>query len=179
MNPNLPSDMHEELDGNDLNPLDSNVLESTTPKDGNTSAASKRDNFEICPKVILQRSEYQILENGSVYVEQYGKVLSKKDYSVQGHDRLVVCAIETKYYTDKFGPTWGYLSFVGVLISVIFLILHLVACFLVPDLRNLSGKNLASLCIALLLSYSIFLGLPFVSIPSSSCTVMGVVLYYG
>jgi len=179
-NPNLPSDTNDLGDGTDLNALNSNVLESTSPKDTSRVTPSQPLNvFEICPKIILSREEYQVLSNGTVYVEQYGKSLSKSEYAVQGVDRLVICALHTENYIDKFGPVWGYLSFAGVLISVIFLILHLIACALVPDLRNLSGKNLASLCVALLLSYSIFLGLPFVSIPSHSCTVMAVILYYG
>jgi G protein-coupled receptor Mth (Methuselah protein) len=180
VNPNLPSDTNDLGDGTDLNALNSNVLESTSPKGSSSVKPSQPLNvFEVCPKVILNRDEYQILENGTVFVELYGKALSKKEYAVQSQDRLVICAVQTKYYTEKFGPVWGYVSFTGVLISVIFLILHLIACALVPDLRNLSGKNLASLCVALLLTYSIFLGLPFVTIPSHSCTVMAVILYYG
>ncbi|CAL8101736.1 unnamed protein product [Orchesella dallaii] len=181
-NPNLPSDNNELGDGNDLSGDGSNVLESTSPKDEYYSTesveAASVDEFDSCPKIMLGREEYEILNNGTVFIEPYGKYLKKSDYVVQGDNRLVVCAIHTKYYTEKFGATWGYLSFVGVLISVICIILHLIASCIVPELRNLSGKNLASLCVALLIAYSVFLGMPFVRIPSHSCTVMAVILYY-
>lgn len=182
-NPNLPSDSNELGDGSDLSGDGSNVLESTSPKDSDyysteSVEAAAIDEFEMCPKIMLARDEYKILDNGSVFIEPYSKYLRKSDYVVQGDSRLVICALHTKYYTEKFGATWGYLSFVGVLISVVCIILHLIASCIVPELRNLSGKNLASLCVALLIAYSVFLGMPFVKIPSHSCTVMAVILYY-
>lgn len=43
---------------------------------------------------------------------------------------------------------------VGLSVSILFLIVHLITFFAVDDLRNLAGKNLASFCAALLLEYS-------------------------
>lgn len=182
-NPNLPSDSNELGDGSDLSGDGSNVLESTSTKDSEyysteSVEAASIDDFELCPKIMLNREEYTILNNGTVFIEPYRKYLKKSDYVVQADRRLVICAVHTKYYTEKFGATGGYLSFVGVLISIVCLILHLSASCIVPELRNLSGKNLASLCVALLIAYSVFLGMPFVKIPSHSCTVMAVILYY-
>jgi len=158
----------------DLNASNSNHQESKAK----TKEDEEIDYFEMCPKIILEPNEYDILENGSVYIEMYDKALTKHDYALQSNDRLVICAPKAYYYTDKFGPVWGYLSFAGVLISFICLVIHLIASSIVPELRNLSGKNLASLSVALLVVYAIFLGMPFVQIPSSSCTVMAVILYY-
>lgn len=182
-NPNLPSDSNDLGDGSDISADGTNFLESTSTKESDyysteSVEAAAIDDFEMCPKIMLGRGEYHVFENGSVYVEPYSKFLKKSDYVVQGDNRLVICALHTKYYTEKFGAAWGYLSFVGVLISVICLILHLIATCIVPDLRNLSGKNLASLCVSLLIAYSVFLGMPFVKIPSHSCTVMAVILFY-
>ena len=157
---------------NDLS--SSNVLENTSPK----SPKYLKRKFETCPKVVLDANEYEVLNNGTVYVRPYDRKLSKFEYAIQTNDRLVVCAPEATYYVDKFGPAAGYLSFAGALISIICILAHLFACCLVPELRNLSGKNLASLCVALLVIYSMFLGMPFIEIQSTSCTVMAVVLYY-
>jgi len=169
------------ITGNDLD-------ESTTDYHGLQQESHSRKNkskeeaeaeiFETCPKIILEPSEYGILTNGSVYIREYNLALSKTGYALQSNDRLVICSPKATYYTDKFGPVWGYLSFTGVLISVICITIHLIASAIVPELRNLSGKNLASLSVALLVVYSIFLGMPFVQIPSSACTVMAVILYY-
>ncbi|CAG7727057.1 unnamed protein product [Allacma fusca] len=160
-------------DKNDLSADDSNVQEqqSKNPK-------SPRNKFETCVKVVLESNEYEVLQNGTIYVRPYDVLLSKREYAMQANNRLVVCTQASTYYVDKFGPVAGYMSFAGVLVSIICIIAHLVACCLVPELRSLSGKNLASLCVALLVIYSMFLGMPFVQIPSSSCTVIAVILYY-
>lgn len=109
--------------------------------DNNSTDAEKRtQNFDSCPKILLEKDEYEILNNGTVYLVQHEKLLFKEEYVVHSEDKLVVCTLHTKSYTDKFGPAWGYLSFAGVLISAICLVFHLFACTMVPELRNLSGE---------------------------------------
>lgn len=174
----------EIITGNDLDEsstvssgLGPSYEESKLPRN-KTKAEIEVEIFKTCPKIILESSEYGILSNGSIYIREYNLALSKTSYALQANDRIVICSPKATYYTDKFGAGWGYLTFVGALISVICIVAHLLASALVPELRNLSGRNLASLSVALFVIYSIFIGMPFVRIPSSACTVMGVILYY-
>jgi hypothetical protein len=51
----------------------------------------------------------------------------------------------------------SYVTMAGLGVSIIFLVLHLTAFILLPELRNLSGKNLASLCFSLLAAYTVFI----------------------
>ena len=56
----------------------------------------------------------------------------------------------------KFGEYMGIVTFVCLGISIICLVIHIFITLLLPELRNLSGKNLLSLCIALLGGYTSF-----------------------
>lgn len=57
----------------------------------------------------------------------------------------------------KFSQSMGYISAVGLGVSIACLLLHLAVFFLLPEMRNLSGKNLACLSISLLVAYLSFI----------------------
>ncbi|KAG8239642.1 hypothetical protein J437_LFUL019331 [Ladona fulva] len=65
----------------------------------------------------------------------------------------------------------GYLTVVGVLTSAVFLLLHLIAFIFLKELRTASGRNLASLCVALLIAYTAFFAGTFNTTPQGSSTV--------
>jgi hypothetical protein len=69
---------------------------------------------------------------------------------------LEICT-EGIEYVDKFNPSMSYVTMAGLGVSVIFLALHLAAFTILPELRNLSGKNLASLFISLLAAYTAYI----------------------
>ena len=136
-----------------------------------------------CPKFELQVGEFQIIKNydtdgegtlkeGSneveeVYIKRYNKKLSKGQYSIKKDNRLVICApyilgntssIDHKNVgVGEFGEYMGIITFICLGISIVCLILHIFITLLLPELRNLSGKNLLSLSIALLGGYSSFI----------------------
>jgi hypothetical protein len=138
--------------------------------------------FIDCPKFELQVGEFQIIKNHNndvdtvvhsedneeeeVYIKQYNKKLGKGQYSIKENDKLVICApyiLENTSSIDhknvgigKFGEYMGIVTFVCLGISIICLVIHIFITLLLPELRNLSGKNLLSLCIALLGGYSSF-----------------------
>ena len=74
-------------------------------------------------------------------------------------DNLVLCvtASDANKQIAKFGPQMGYVTFVCLGISIICLSLHIFASFVTSELQNLSGKNLLSLCFALLGGYISFI----------------------
>ena len=127
--------------------------------------------------------EYKMMdeEHHSVYVEKYDRVLEEGQFSMNG-DTLVICVYAensdaTQY---KFGPQMGYVTLVGLGISIICLSLHILASFIAPELQNLSGKNLCSLSWALLGGYTTFLSTLFVQDIQGTlpCQILALATYY-
>jgi len=140
------------------------------------------DEFTDCPKFELQIGEYKMMDDGeerhSVYVEKYDRVLEEGEFSMNG-DNLVLCvtASDANKQIAKFGPQMGYVTFVCLGISIICLSLHIFASFVTSELQNLSGKNLLSLCFALLGGYISFIAGMFNKGPLS-CKVLAVAMYF-
>ncbi|KAK9512150.1 hypothetical protein O3M35_000635 [Rhynocoris fuscipes] len=134
------------------------------------------DYMDSCSKFVLEIGEF-VFQNGSVFVPQYRKTFSDKEFVLRDDGRVEICAGSLGIkLVNKFSIYLGYVTFAGLGISIIFLILHLAAFSLVSELRNLSGKNLASLCISLLVAYSTFMagqvlqGLP--------CFIVAIITFY-
>lgn len=119
-------------------------------------------------------------EEHSVYVEKYDRILPQGQFSLNG-DNLVICVTtetsELEGQISKFGPEMGYVTFAGLGLSIICLLLHICASFLTAELQNLSGKNLLSLCFALLGAYVTFLTGMFKPEPSG-CKVLAISMYF-
>ena len=118
---------------------------------------SKSSHFMQCPKFLLEVTEYQSLDDETVYVLAYDRTFLKSDFFIRSDGRLEICTDEGVEFVDKFNPNMGYVTIAGLGVSIVFLVLHLTAFLLLPELRNLSGKNLASLCVSLLAAYCAFI----------------------
>ncbi|CAH1404569.1 unnamed protein product [Nezara viridula] len=142
----------------------------------NTTDASLTVPFLKCKKFTLQQDDYMLDDNG-VYVSKYRKRFREGEFNIYEDGRLEICADKIGIKTiEKFDPYMGYITFAGLGISIIFLLLHLAAFCLVPDLRNLSGKNMASLCLALLIAYISFVAGRFFQ--GNVCLVIAVLTFY-
>ncbi|GFS83563.1 g-protein coupled receptor Mth2 [Nephila pilipes] len=105
-----------------------------------------------CLLISLADNDYVTLPNKSVYVPKYGKVYdSIFYYAVNGS--IWVCN-NTKIDT---WPPMGFLESIGFGTSMVCLFLHFVVFWMVPDLRNLSGKSLMSQCVALFFGSACFI----------------------
>ncbi|XP_075220746.1 uncharacterized protein LOC142324040 [Lycorma delicatula] len=130
-----------------------------------------------CLKIVLNKEDY-VKENGTIFVPMYGRRYWNGEYRLR-HDGSVEVCVDDDFGTklvDKFGPYMGYITFAGLGISIIFLLLHLTAFALLPELRNLSGKNLACLCLSLLVAYSTFMAGQVLE--GTPCYINAVVMYY-
>lgn len=127
----------------------------------NDSAAlsdkSKSEYFLNCPKFLLDPDEYELLDDGTVNVPAYHRAYPPDLFHIRSDGRLEICTDEGVEYVDKFKPSMSYVTMAGLGVSITFLLLHLTAFTLLPELRNLSGKNLASLCVSLLAAYTVFI----------------------
>jgi hypothetical protein len=121
------------------------------------AADNMSDYFLSCPKFLLEPDEYKILEDGTVNVPTYHRNYSRDQFYIRYDGHLEICTDEGVEYIDKFNPNMSYVTMSGLGVSIIFLVLHLTAFALLSELRNLSGKNLASLCFSLLSAYTLFI----------------------
>ena len=82
---------------------------------------------------------------------------------------------------DKFENHYSSVAYVCLVFSIICLTLYLILFCLVPDLRNLSGKNLSSLCVSLITVYCCFAIAPLGWLQSDVqfCKLIAFVKYYG
>lgn len=129
-----------------------------------------------CPKFTLNAEDF-VVRNGTIFVPKYKRTFYKNEFTLRPDGTVDVCANTlTKRLVDKFGVYMGYVTFTGLGVSIIFLILHLVAFVLVAELRNLSGKNLASFCFALLMAYCFFMLGQITD--GKACFIIAILTYY-
>lgn len=150
-------------------PTNTTVL-SNTPASSNSSAPNL-----VCNKVFLSEDEFTLDEAGTVYVANYGLNYTFNEYVVQ-EGGVLLCA--PTYERSKFSAAMGWVTLLCLGVSCACLMVHLVAFAMVPDLRFLSGKNLASLSVTLILAYSVFVANVFNGLEGPGCVAMAAVLYY-
>ncbi len=107
-----------------------------------------------CTKMI-EETEFRFV-NGKIFVPKYRTTYEPGQY-VYYEDRVQICA-ETPLegHQSRQKPYFNAITALGIGISVICLCAHLVVFCVLSELRNLSGKNLASLCFALVIAYVSF-----------------------
>lgn len=128
-----------------------------------------------CERFLLPTDEYTMTDNGTVVVEKYGRTYLPNEYErIEGG--ILVCIIQPE--VGKFSRLMGWVTLAGLGLSCVCLIMHLIAFVIVPDLRNLSGKNLASLCLVLLAAYATFILSVFGEPGKRECFVLAAAMYY-
>lgn len=130
-----------------------------------------------CLLISLVDEDYVMLPNRSIFVPKYNRLYEPTSYYASDGSILVCTHFPTDHET-KFLPILGYVTIVGLGISMFFLMLHFVAFCIVPDLQNLSGKNLVSQCVALFFAYFCFIIGQFESLSSTSCTAVAFLTFY-
>ena len=165
--------------------LDSTTLSTTTVayEETTTATDTKEEKFRDCPKFELQPGEFNVLNETTVFVEQYGALLLEGDYVLQEDGVLVICALPHGALDGlaKFDANMGQVTLICLGVSIICLTAHILVAAVVPELQNLSGKNLTSLSVALLGGYVSFIALMFVdktSIGEANCVVLAVIMYF-
>lgn len=119
---------------------------------GNISACKIKN----CSRFVLEPEEYLLNDNFTVTDLLSNKLYTSGEFRVLGDRRVELCA-QYQIMEEKFNVAITYITFLGLALSIVFLILHLMAFASNVVHRNLSGKNLASLCAALILAYGGFM----------------------
>ncbi|GBN83765.1 G-protein coupled receptor Mth2 [Araneus ventricosus] len=161
----------------------------TSTEDGKDSIPDLSDEFLACGKILIDPDEYKVLENGDIHIEMYSLTFGPRDYYKVDHG-VYICTPEFDELKqnrsmnethqgklNKFSDTFTYVTIIGLLISILSLLSHLIVFCEVSSVRNLPGCCLASLSLSLLLAYSCFL---FVALVNSgrSCPALGMCIYY-
>jgi hypothetical protein len=155
------------------------VPENYTSASVNETSAAILD---TCRKIRLEAHEYYIEDNDTmiVFIPAYNATLQPYEYRIGNDSRLNICLPEFDAAdVTEYAKGLGYITVVGVSLSIFFLILHLLVFLMTPKLRNLSSMNLASLSISLLLMYCAFFAGSFLQQTGVPCFVMAVIIHYG
>jgi hypothetical protein len=126
--------------------------QNSADKSDNCSGSIFLSDFNKCLNFVFTREEYKLNDNCTVEVFPHNKLYGEGEFKITENDSLKLCAEYLKT-REKFDGPIKYLTYVGLGISVAFLLLHLAIFVTNPALRNLSDKSLASLCTVLLLAY--------------------------
>ncbi|XP_055935569.1 uncharacterized protein LOC129965577 [Argiope bruennichi] len=131
-----------------------------------------------CLLIALNDDEFIKYLNDSIYVPRYDKVYEPTNYHTRDGKTLVCSHFGYASDENKFFEVMGYVTLIGLGISMLSLFLHFVMFWIVPDLQNLSGKCLVSLCVALFFAYASYIIGASTTLSQSSCTLVAFFKYY-
>ncbi|KAF8777004.1 hypothetical protein HNY73_013934 [Argiope bruennichi] len=125
---------------------------------------NKHESLKTCLSFELEPHEYELYPNKTAVVSKYNQTYEEPFYVLNG-DYLRICVPIGEEYSEEtllaqnlgFPPILEKFTLFGTVISILFLFIHITVFCMVPDLRNLPGCNLASLCLSLLLTYLLML----------------------
>ncbi|XP_042892869.1 uncharacterized protein LOC122266944 isoform X2 [Penaeus japonicus] len=110
----------------------------------------------LCPKRLLNVTEYVLQSDGSIFVNFSRKIYAKGEFEFTNDTQVLVCH-DADHYAEAFSIVHQYLTLVVLSISLVALALHIAVYMLVPRHRNLPGKNLFSLSCCLFVAHILFL----------------------
>ncbi|KAL9971179.1 hypothetical protein ACROYT_G023671 [Oculina patagonica] len=120
-----------------------------------------------CTVIAFNKTDYERLPNGTVYLKLRGKIYSNITYAIRDN-RLLLCVNFSRnfsgqvkepgisYKIAKTPPPLHVLSLIGCILSMVSLVLLLMTYILFAELRNLPGKIIINLALSLLLYQSVF-----------------------
>jgi hypothetical protein len=93
----------------------------------------EQEGFAYCPKFELAVEEFHIIDENSVYIEQYDKTLISDQFELVNNS-LVFCAslAQGTNQIGKFGKDLSYVTIAFISVSVLCLTLHLIVTLLSP-----------------------------------------------
>lgn len=129
----------------------------------------------------LNASEYRLLSNRSAYVYAMDALYNEDQYALE-QPFLYVCSPFSRQYNVtllvmfQFDRVQSFLSFVGVIISLMSLLVQFVVYMIFPELRNTPGKCLICLVVSLFVGQLTFL---FVAHDGPACFYLAAAMHFG
>lgn len=136
---------------------------TTSAAMGNDSLSpleGKHECLSSFPAIPAESTEYQLFENRSIHVMMGFNVTFNESLYVFMNGTPYFCPSflnkttnnEQKEHMRKTSYFWIF-ALIAFSISMVSLLIHLIVFIIVPDLKNLPGYNLATLCGSLFCSY--------------------------
>ena len=111
-----------------------------------------------CRRIRLSAQDFYVTSEGSLFLNATGKTLNVSQFEMESNSSALICEDESmQNYYFVYSAAQNYLSVVCLTLSVVCLALHIVIHAVLPKLRNLPGKNLLSLSVALFAAQLLFL----------------------
>lgn len=120
----------------------------------------------------LEKDEYVILLNGSLYRNGSNTI-----YNFTTIDGKVAICISPSSTSGRIDVALIVISYVGIGLSIVCLLLVLITYSLFKELRTLPGVNLMNLCLSLLVAHSLFMAAGVTRI-RLLCRTIAVLLHY-
>ena len=133
---------------------------------------------EQCPERKFEPGSF-ILNGSTVILSDLGITLLESDVRWQG-DSIFVCQDMLTFTISifEFDMVQVVLTLIGTIVSLIALLLCLVTYVVFPALRNLPGKSVMSLIVALFTAQLLFLFVGNATENQTFCTAVAVILHY-
>ncbi|KAJ7393383.1 hypothetical protein OS493_006354 [Desmophyllum pertusum] len=140
-----------------------------------------------CTFIAFNKTDYEQLSNGSVYLKLHNKIYSNTTYTIRD-SRLLLCMNFTRNMTGtekerrfrkmKTTPkSLQLLTSIGCIVSMVSLVLLLITYILFAELRNLPGKIIINVAFSLLLYQSVLFSAVKTD-DQETCLAVAVLLHY-
>ena len=137
---------------------------------------------EDCAFLELKEHEYEILNGTSIYLISLNRTVDSSKLFVNNTSvyicNLLLQNVTTYYQFSTLDIVEYYLTLFGLIFSIIALVITMLVYIMIPDLRNLPGKNLMSLMTALLLAQFLFLFSSHAVNDRMACTIIAICVHY-
>ena len=131
-----------------------------------------------CPLISLNSTEYDMFDNRSIWVHAVEGFLTPGEYIMNGSDVSICAPWSSDTVMFRFDKSQRVLSFIGQVISLIALAVHFITYMLFLSLRNLPGKCVMNLVLAIFVAHLLFI----VDIGQTGdrkvCTAVAMVMHY-
>ncbi|XP_014781527.1 uncharacterized protein LOC106877197 [Octopus bimaculoides] len=137
-----------------------------------------------CTTTRLNESEYYITSDGRLYLNNTQRLLNQSEFIRDSQGIINMCVnngtnnISNINGISKYSVVDGYITLVGLVISIPALAITIIVYLCIPDLRTLPGKLLISLLSALFVAELLFLISSQVTTSTVLCKSLAVVMHY-
>ncbi len=139
------------------------------PLDNSPTNETEIENESSIDCLRIEVREYSMLDNMSLFINASESILDPGDYKLLTDGRVLICNEYQQIYNVtysnmtqplfilKFSQAQSILSAIGQIISIIGLFILLIVYSILPQLRNIPGKNVMCMSASLLLAQLLFL----------------------
>ena len=163
------------------------ACEQSILKTNTTPTSLETGLSQNCLSIPFNRSNYEQLPNGTVYIKPHNKIYSNTSFTIH-NDKLLLCvnfsrnatatvSVQSIVTTKTTPPSLQILTSIGCIVSMLSLVLLLITYMLFAELRNLPGKIIINLALSLLAYQA--MSFSAVKTPNQEqCLVIAVLLHF-